>query len=744
MQAALSVQAQSLDKVSLQLAWKYQFETAGFIMAKENGYYQEAGLDVELKEYATGVDIVEDVLSQKSNYGLHNSSVVIENGKIKPVILMATYYQQSPLVFVVSKDIKTPKDLIGKSIMGTTDELKYSSLALLLSHFYVNRKNTIFTDHNFHIEDFISGKVAAMSAFRTNQLYLLDSKNIEYNIIDPADYGFFMSAVNLFTSHSEAINQTDRTRRFIEASNKGWTYALEHPEETVSIIYQKYSQLKSPEALLFEASVTRKMMLLDFFDIGATNKDLSLRSVSQFHFSGLLEPDQQLGNFIFEEVSQEFSKNVNFTDQQKLYLQGKKQINMCVDPEWMPFESIRNGQHIGIAADIFEKFSAFLPIPIQLVETHSWQESLFRAKSRDCDIFSLASSTVERNTYMDFTSPYINLPIVMATNMEEIFIADIETVKHKKFGVVKGYAIADILRKSFSDINIVDVNSISDGLKRVENGELYGYIDNLMVIADAIQKDFTGVLKVSSRLNDEVRLAVGTRNDQPELNQIFEILVRHLDEKSMQSIYNRWVSVKQDVAFDYGLFWKLLAIIVFLSVAYFYYYIKLKSLNVALLKLSITDKLTGLFNRVKMDQVLIQYKSAMDRYGANTALILLDVDLFKNVNDTYGHPAGDAVLIELSNLIKKNIRKSDYAGRWGGEEFLIVCPNINQDAARVLAEKISNKIRKHDFSGIGKVTVSAGVSEFSKHLSVQKSISNVDKALYQSKQGGRDRVTVYA
>ena len=271
--------------------------------------------------------------------------------------------------------------------------------------------------------------------------------------------------------------------------------------------------------------------------------------------------------------------------------------------------------------------------------------------------------------------------------MEEIFIADIETVKHKKLGVVKGYAIADILRKNTTDINIVDVDSISDGLKRVESGELYGYIDNLMVIADAIQKDFTGVLKVSSRLDQEVRLAVATRNDQPELNQIFEILVQHLDEKSIQPIYNRWVSVKQDVAFDYALFWKLLAIIVFLSVAYFYFYIKLKSLNAALLKLSITDKLTGLYNRVKMDQVLIQYKSAMDRYGANTALILLDVDLFKNVNDTYGHPAGDAVLIEISRLIKSNIRKSDYAGRWGGEEFLIVCPNVNQDAAKILAEK---------------------------------------------------------
>lgn len=426
---SLSTQAANLEKVSLQLDWKYQFEYAGFIMAKEKGFYAEAGLDVEFREYREGVDIVDEVLSQKSNYGIHNSSVVIHDGQLEPIILMATYYQQSPLVFVVSKDIKSPKDMMGKKVMGTQDELKYSSLALLLNHFYVNPKNTMFIGHNFDIDRFIQGEVDAMSAFRTNQLYELDRQNIEYNIIDPADFGFFMSAVNLFTSRAEAVNSSDRTRKFIEASNKGWVYALEHPEEAASTIYEKYSQAKTIDALAFEANVTRKMMLLDFFDVGATNKDLSIRSVNQFHYSGLLKQDQSLGNFIFEEVVSEFAQHINFTSQQLLYMQDKKSISMCVDPEWMPFESIRNGEHIGIAADIFELFKKYLPVPVTLVKTKTWQESLERAKNRECDILSLASATPDRNKYMEFTSPYINLPVVMATTMDKFFIADINDVK---------------------------------------------------------------------------------------------------------------------------------------------------------------------------------------------------------------------------------------------------------------------------------------------------------------------------
>ncbi|MBT3722516.1 MAG: transporter substrate-binding domain-containing protein [Gammaproteobacteria bacterium] len=127
---------------------------------------------------------------------------------------------------------------------------------------------------------------------------------------------------------------------------------------------------------------------------------------------------------------------------------------------------------------------------------------------------------------MDFTSAYINLPIVIATTVDKAFIGEIKSVKTEKLGMVKGYAIANIFRDSIKDINIVDVESISDGLKRVESGELFGYIDNLMVIENSIQKDFTGVLKVSSRLDEEAKLAVGTRNDEPLLKDIFEKLVK--------------------------------------------------------------------------------------------------------------------------------------------------------------------------------------------------------------------------
>ncbi|WP_241697684.1 diguanylate cyclase [Mariprofundus sp. NF] len=729
-----------LEKVSLQLEWKYQFEYAGFIMAREKGFYSDVGLDVELREYETGDDPVENVLSQKANYGIHNSSVVINNGKLEPIILLATYFQQSPLVIVASKEIDSPNDLIGKTIMGTSNELKYSSLALMLNHFFVNRKNTVFKDHTFDMNDFIQHKVDAVTVFRTNQLYELNRQHIEYNIIDPADYGFVMSAVNVFTSYSEALNHPDRTQKFIDASNRGWNYALSHPDETISVIFDKYSKRKSLEALQFEAKVTREMMLLDFFEIGATNKDLSLRAVDQLQYSGLLQQDQELGDFMFEEALRKFGLGVKFTDKQKLYLQEKKEITMCVDPDWMPFESIHDGKHIGIAADVFATFEKHLPVPVRLVETQSWQESIAKAEKRECDIFSLASSTPEREKFMDFTSAYIDLPIVMATKTDTFFISNIDEVKDKKLGIVKGYAIAETLRAKFDSINIIDVDSISDGLRRVESGELFGYIDNLMVIANSIQKDFTGVLKVSSRLDEGVKLAIGTRSDQPQLRDVFEVLVSNISEVELQAIFNKWVSIKQEVAFDYSLLWKILAVLFVLTVAFFYHYSKLRMLNSELETLSVTDKLTGLYNRVKTDEMLLLNKASLDRYGVESSIILMDIDLFKTINDTYGHMVGDSVLVELAHVIKQNVRITDCVGRWGGEEFLIVCPNTGITAAKSLADKVLQKVRNHSFPIVGKITLSAGVGAFSKEESLQSTLRNVDKSLYNSKENGRDQL----
>lgn len=167
---------------------------------------------------------------------------------------------------------------------------------------------------------------------------------------------------------------------------------------------------------------------------------------------------------------------------------------------------------------------------------------------------------------------------------------------------------------------------------------------------------------------------------------------------------------------------------------------ELKEKNLALERLSVTDKLTGLFNRLKLDQILDQQLTRSQRYHTSFALILLDIDKFKAVNDLFGHQAGDQVLVAIAQILQQTSRASDIVGRWGGEEFLIVAPETEKQGALVLAEKLRQTVAQYDFPVVGHKTASFGVTVYCHGDSVGAMMARVDAALYRAKDNGRDRV----
>lgn len=160
--------------------------------------------------------------------------------------------------------------------------------------------------------------------------------------------------------------------------------------------------------------------------------------------------------------------------------------------------------------------------------------------------------------------------------------------------------------------------------------------------------------------------------------------------------------------------------------------------NKQLEQLSVTDTLTKLFNRAKLDQV-IAYELTRSRRAENPfSLIILDVDKFKEVNDTYGHQAGDEVLKSLAELLKSNIRASDTLGRWGGEEFVIICPDTDSHAVKILGEKLRNGVEQHTFPIVGQKTASFGMTSFVQQDTESSMVERADRALYLAKEQGRN------
>jgi len=169
---------------------------------------------------------------------------------------------------------------------------------------------------------------------------------------------------------------------------------------------------------------------------------------------------------------------------------------------------------------------------------------------------------------------------------------------------------------------------------------------------------------------------------------------------------------------------------------------EIKKLEKEIRQSAITDKLTQVYNRLRMDEILEMEMDRSERTKRPFAVMMIDIDAFKTVNDTYGNRIGDAVIVECANIIKANIRSTDSVGRWSGGEFLVLLPETDQNGARVLAEKLRALIADYQFTNIGRLTASFGISAFKKDLLSAGIISRTDAAVRKAKENGGNQIGI--
>lgn len=1109
------------QNVSLRLQWKHQFEFAGFYAAKEQGYYREAGLDVDFLEYENGIDMLSEVTSGHVDFGIWGSGIIEQGMEGMPIVLLANYFKRSPLALVTQPEIKFPSELVGKTLMISDSDINSANYTQMFRTFKIDIDKIKRVPPTYNMQDFFDKKVDGVSIFLTNEPYLLQKKGSPYNIIDPNNYGVELYDVNLFTSRKRVETDPETVDSFISSSNRGWEYALAHPEEIVDLILKKYnSQQKSREHLLFEARQTVRMIqpktyrvgsidlkhidsignlftevgltephnshsfvykaerptieltpketlylkshptistammpdftpfsyvshgnaigfehdllallsektglkfipeleiwnealsafkandvdmiasisykkdrlpftlftepyyeipimiyvrddfgkyegleslagkkvgilkdvfyttdleqlgtmklvtfetyeeitkALVFGDIDALMQNLTninylikehaytnLRVAGELQLPSLtkedlrfgIRPDQPLLLSIIQKGMDDVTgeewmalsnkwlgtknvtkkKSVTFTRAEREYLAQKDHINMCVDPAWMPLEGLDDDlKHIGISADILDEVVENTGIRLQLIPTTSWQESIDFAKKRRCDIFSLAMSTPERLKYMNFTRPYVSFPFVIATLNKQLFIDNTDSLAGKTLALMKGYAVDELFADLYLDIDIVQVDSLIQGIHMVRKGDVFGYVDALPTLASAIQKEGMTDIRITGKFDQEYKLGIATRNDEPLLRDIMQKALDSVEPETIRTIYNKWLAIRYDARVDYSVLYKVVIGFIVIALVGYWRHRELYRINqtieeknqqlqeayekyswlaenmddvvwvmgidgrfiyvspsveklrgytpeevigqsfeeaicegsrqrvkdqmavgieaarkgetpplaltrveqpcrdgstvwtevnarlivdpekdemrfigltrnisqtlayeMELEKLALTDKLTGLYNRHKLDEILEQQTHVSNRYKTPFAVMILDIDHFKQINDTHGHHVGDSTLVEFSQVLRNSTREVDLAGRWGGEEFLIIIPRADKVSLMEMAEKLRKNIEDRQFTVVNRVTASIGLAIHRQGERVSSLLSRSDAALYDSKQNGRNRVT---
>ncbi|MDH3634270.1 MAG: GGDEF domain-containing protein [Gammaproteobacteria bacterium] len=164
--------------------------------------------------------------------------------------------------------------------------------------------------------------------------------------------------------------------------------------------------------------------------------------------------------------------------------------------------------------------------------------------------------------------------------------------------------------------------------------------------------------------------------------------------------------------------------------------------NNELTRMALTDSLTGLSNRTSMNQILHKEFARFERHDQRFGIIMLDIDKFKNINDSYGHDTGDKVLRQLATIFENAIRASDFVARWGGEEFLICCTTIEEVDLLPIAETIRKLVASTTFETAGQITASLGCAAIVKGESIGELIKRSDVALYEAKNNGRNQTVV--
>jgi polar amino acid transport system substrate-binding protein len=442
------------------------------------------------------------------------------------------------------------------------------------------------------------------------------------------------------------------------------------------------------------------------------------------------------------------------------YLQSRGPIRMCVAPNWMPIEGIdAQGRHTGMAADFIRLMARRGGLNIELVPARTWEESFAKGQRRQCDIFSLLMDSPSRRSFLDFTTPYLEIPGVIATSVNVPFVDGLEQVIGKRLGHMRGFAGIELLRRRYPGIQLVEVASYEEGLSKVQNGELYGFIGNMMSIGRVLQENKIYDVKIAGRIGHDNLMSVATRNDQPILREVFQKLVDAIQPAERQEITNRWIAVRFEQGFDYRRLWQVVGIFVLVggvagAVTWFWatklrrLNAELRAANQLLAEISRRDALTGLHNRMHFNEIADSTLHVCARNRLTLTLAVIDLDRFKEINDSFGHPFGDACIRHVATLLQKSFRRdTDTTIRYGGDEFVAIATGGTPEEHIGRLEAFRREIEQSAVSLGGltsKLTVSIGVwsgvpanrDDFGELL------RSADDAVYRAKKGGRNQVVV--
>ena len=593
-----------LQKISLQLHWKYQFEFAGFIAAKEKGFYRNAGLDVELKEYQTGMNVVDEVLSHRADYGVYNSSILLEYLQGKPIVLLASFFKRSALVLIVQPDIHSPKDLIGKTVMSSLKDDFALNFKPYLNGYGVKMDDIKMVNQTYRVDEFAKGEVDAMTAFVSDQPHKLDKLGVKYNILNPSDDNLFVLQEELFTSEDEVKKHPQRVCAFKEASIKGWEYALSHKKEMARIIHEKYAPQLDIDTLEYEAEAINKLILPFIYDIGSIDRNFLNKQMQLFKKNFHLGSERTLNDFILNPKL----NRLDLTPQEQKYIETNKQIPVCINYDFFPIDGFKEGKFTGIMADVYALISQETGLYFKPVESKSEKDLFEHLQEKKCKLLSVVATNNVHFETIRPTKPISATNFTLLSGLEKSFVENPMSLKGKIL-LVQKESFKNFLNYLYPYLNIEVEDDKNVMVQKILEGRAYA-IASIDEQADYfIDKYGYGKLKINGFLakNKLVKGSIGVQKDEPVLYSIIQKALDNIPKEEIEAIQNRWKLTRYHEKVDHTLLWIVLGVVGIIFLIMVYYQRKLRRFN-QVLEQSVAQKTKALTEANELLEHKVQKK----------------------------------------------------------------------------------------------------------------------------------------
>ena len=533
------------EKIVLQLKWFHQFQFAGYYAAKEKGFYDEVGLNVEIRQRDLKYNNIDEVINGNAQYGVADSILILYRLKQQPVVIVSPIFQHSPSVFISLKksNISSVYELNNKDILFYPNDTDGFSLLAMIKKFDldVNLVRERYKDDYMRL---INNEVDVMPAYIANEPFLFKEKGYDVNIINPTNYGFDMYGDMLFTNEDEAKNNPIRVEKFKEATLKGWKYALENKEEIIQLINEKYSKEKSIEHLRYEANAIDSLINKDVTPLGYLDQG-RIRYISEmYEYYGLTESKIDLNDFLFDEISKK-DKKLSLSDEEIKYLKDNPILKVHNFDSLPPYNFTLNNYPKGFVIDYIQLVGKVLGVKIEFIQNKSLKESFDMLENNQLDILPNIAISDERKKTIDFTNySLVNFQISLGVNKQSD-IKSLSDLKNKKVSVVENSFLEDILKKEYPNIKLYKTKNTEEAIEAVASNKADAVIHNLSTIEYWINKNWLSNLKTIVLKDDNIQtivpLHLGVKKDNLVLKSILEKANQNISEKDTRNLVDKWL-----------------------------------------------------------------------------------------------------------------------------------------------------------------------------------------------------------